>query len=58
MGSQKVDALNKPLRARIAYSGGPAIISIASYMSWEIARYLLETETPGKFGTYNMEAAA
>ncbi|MDZ4091638.1 MAG: hypothetical protein U1D68_10590 [Arthrobacter sp.] len=50
--------MNKPLRARIAYSGGPAIISIASYMSWEIARYLLETETPGKFGTYNMEAAA
>lgn len=46
------------MRQRNSSYNGPAIMSIATYMSWEIARYLLETETPGKFGTYNMEAAA
>lgn len=58
MGAQKVDVMNKPLHVRAANSY-PAIMSIAMWEHWLIRRYLLETETPGRFGYFNdMEGAA
>jgi hypothetical protein len=51
MGAQKVDVLNKSLHARMAYSH-PAIMSTATWEHWLIRRYLLETETPGRFGYF------
>lgn len=45
-------------RRPIVHSNGAAIISIAAYMHWEIRRHLLETETPGLFGTYKKEDGA
>jgi hypothetical protein len=34
------------------------LITIAQYQSLEIKRYIENTETPGKFGTYGAEVAA
>ncbi|BCW70338.1 hypothetical protein [Arthrobacter sp. NicSoilB8] len=45
-------------RRPIVHSYAPQIISTATWIHWEIRRHLLETETPGKFGTYTMETAA
>lgn len=33
------------------------MITLAQWQRWEIARYLLETETPGKFGYFTAEDA-
>lgn len=33
-------------------------VSTGDWISWEIKRYILETETPGKFGTYGDKDAA
>lgn len=30
-------------------------MSMAVWVHWEIRRYLLETETPGRYGTYSQE---
>jgi hypothetical protein len=30
-------------------------MSMALWVHWEIRRYLLETEAPGRFGTYGRE---
>lgn len=30
-------------------------ISLSLWQHWEIRRYLLETEAPGRFGTYSKE---
>lgn len=58
MGSQHVNVPRQAARPRMAYSY-PAIMSIATWQRWEIARYLLEAETPGRFGYFNdTEAAA
>ncbi|MBX7445452.1 MULTISPECIES: hypothetical protein [unclassified Arthrobacter] len=35
---------------------GP-FISTATWSLWELRRYRLETETPGRFGTYSKEDA-
>ncbi|MDQ0824316.1 hypothetical protein QFZ60_000489 [Arthrobacter sp. B2I5] len=32
-------------------------ITLASWVHWEIRRYLLETEAPGRYGTYSKEDA-
>lgn len=33
------------------------MITTAEWIKWEIARYLLHTETPGKFGYFTAEDA-
>lgn len=33
------------------------MITIAAYVHWEVRRYLLAIEAPGKFGTYGQEDA-
>lgn len=40
---------------RRAYSYTGAFIPLAVWSYWEIRRYLLETETPGRFGTYTKD---
>lgn len=32
-------------------------LPMAVWVHWEIRRYLLETEAPGRFGTYGQEDA-
>ena len=57
MGSQHVNVPRQAVRPRMAYSSA-AILSIATWDHWLIRRYLLETETPGRFGYFNEEGAA
>lgn len=33
-------------------------LSTADWMSWEIKRFILETETPGKYGTFGDKVTA
>lgn len=36
---------------------GAAFITTATWIHWEIRRYLLETEAPGRFGYFTAEDA-
>lgn len=42
-------------RRPIVHSPAAPFITVTTWQSWENARYLLETETPGRFGTFNEE---
>ncbi|MDR7081439.1 hypothetical protein J2X01_000716 [Arthrobacter ginsengisoli] len=45
-------------RRRQVRFNGPALISTATWQRWEIARYLLETETPGRFGFFTIDGGS
>lgn len=44
-------------RRRPAYRSGAAFITTAVFEHWRMRAYLLETETPGKFGHFTKEDA-
>ena len=45
------------VRRRPDYRSAAPCMPMSVWVYWEIRRYLLETEAPGRFGTYGKEDA-